>query len=97
MQLQIGNDNHVIGYASTGGIEGAVEIDDDNVPEGFEQDFWPGKWAYAKKKFALTGIPKPEPPAVDPGMTQVETMQKRLDEQETALLELAEIIAGGGL
>ena len=97
MQLEVDSAGHVTGYTELGGFVGGVDINDDALPVGFQDDFWPRKYQMEGGAVVISGVPRPEdpPPQPDP-MEQLQAEVAALQADNTAmLLALADMIGGG--
>lgn len=53
MQILVGKDNLITSYAIIGGFDGGIEINDENIPSGFIENFKPNKYIYRDGKIII--------------------------------------------
>ncbi|UXT55737.1 DUF2977 domain-containing protein [Staphylococcus aureus] len=46
MKIKVNDKNEVIGYVNTGGLRNSLDVDDNNVPIKFKEDFEPRKFVF---------------------------------------------------
>ncbi|AAX92042.1 ORF040 [Staphylococcus phage X2] len=46
MKITVNDKNEVIGYVNTGGLRNSLDVDDNNVPIKFKEDFEPRKFVF---------------------------------------------------
>ncbi|HHA2989620.1 TPA: DUF2977 domain-containing protein [Staphylococcus aureus] len=46
MKITVNDKNEVIGYVNTGGLRNSLDIDDNNVPTKFKEEFEPRKFVF---------------------------------------------------
>ncbi|HCZ7855276.1 TPA: DUF2977 domain-containing protein [Staphylococcus aureus] len=46
MKITVNDKNEVIGYVNTGGLRNSLDVDDNNVPIKFKEEFEPRKFAF---------------------------------------------------
>ncbi|WP_410534612.1 DUF2977 domain-containing protein [Staphylococcus aureus] len=47
MKITVNDKNEVIGYVNTGGLRNSLDVDDNNVPIKFKEEFEPRKFVFA--------------------------------------------------
>ncbi|MBU7201612.1 DUF2977 domain-containing protein, partial [Staphylococcus aureus] len=64
MEITVNDKNEVIGYVNTGGLRNSLDVDDNNVPIKFKEEFEPRKVVFTngeikyKNKFEKKDVPK---------------------------------------
>ncbi|MBU7199944.1 DUF2977 domain-containing protein, partial [Staphylococcus aureus] len=64
MKITVNDKNEVIGYVNTGGLRNSLDVDDNNVPIKFKEEFEPRKFVFTngenkyKSKFEKEDVPK---------------------------------------
>lgn len=53
MQILVNNDNEIIGYATIGGFENGINIENDNIPQGFIQNYKPKYYLYQNEQIIV--------------------------------------------
>lgn len=53
MQILINNNDEIIGYALIGGFENGIEIAEDNIPQGFFQNYKPQYYIYENETISI--------------------------------------------
>ncbi|HGO3171121.1 TPA: DUF2977 domain-containing protein [Staphylococcus aureus] len=48
MKITVNDKNEVIGYVNTGGLRNSLDVDDNNVPIKFKEEFEPRKFVFTK-------------------------------------------------
>ncbi|UXT08977.1 DUF2977 domain-containing protein [Staphylococcus aureus] len=46
MKIKVNDKNEVIGYVNTGGLRNSLDVDDNNVPIKFKEEFEPRKFVF---------------------------------------------------
>ncbi|HDG8390131.1 TPA: DUF2977 domain-containing protein [Staphylococcus aureus] len=46
MKITVNDKNEVIGYVNTGGLRNSLDVDDNNVPTKFKEEFEPRKFVF---------------------------------------------------
>ncbi|HGZ6314876.1 TPA: DUF2977 domain-containing protein, partial [Staphylococcus aureus] len=46
MKITVNDKNEVIGYVNTGGLRNSLDVDDNNVPIKFKEEFEPRKFVF---------------------------------------------------
>lgn len=101
MQILINENNKITAYCTVGRIVGGIEIDKSIVPDGFFTDFDSGKWLYVDEAIIPNPdyVPIPEPTPEPPGPSleeQIEALQEQNQMLTDCILEMSEIVYGGG-
>ncbi len=95
MQIKTDDQGYIVGYASVGGIVGGAEVEQSAVPQDFEEDFFSRKWRVSEGgMIVLSG--ESRPPEPEPAPDPVAQLLQRVEEQDNALIELADLLMGGG-
>lgn len=94
-----------------GGFPDGLEIDEVSLPDGFKNEFWSRKYMIVNGKVLISGIENPLDTEQEPEPDPLEELRKiiaeqgkiiaeqgkMIAEQDNALVELAEMIAGGAV
>lgn len=96
MDLLLNKNQHIVGYASVGGVVGGITVDPEIMPEDFAEDFWSEKWAYRDGVFVRTDVPKPDtkPEPLPEGPGTIEELTARVAELSAAVHALVGLEPG---
>ncbi|HEI5236658.1 TPA: DUF2977 domain-containing protein [Staphylococcus aureus] len=50
MKITVNDKNEVIGYVNTGGLRNSLDVDDNNVPIKFKEEFEPRKFVFTNRE-----------------------------------------------
>lgn len=92
MQILVDNNNIITAYATVGGFDGGIEIDDSILPDTFIPEFKNGKFKYEDGNVVYNReytepVKDIEPPTNNEIMQQEVDSLKQQVEQLTAMLE----------
>lgn len=92
MQILVDNNNIITAYATVGGFDGGIEIDDSILPDTFIPEFKNGKFKYEDGNVVYNReytepVKDIEPPTNNEIMQQEVNSLKQQVEQLTAMLE----------
>lgn len=89
MQIQVNEKGEITGYAVTGGFPEGIEIREENLPEGFLEEFRPGKYRY--KTNAVQENPEyEEPEDISPVLEEIERLKSELSATDYKVLKYME-------
>lgn len=92
MQILVNENNIITAYATVGGFDGGIEIDDSILPDTFIPEFKNGKFKYENSNVVYNReytepVKEVEPPTNNEAMQQEVDSLKQQVEQLTAMLE----------
>lgn len=70
MQILVNNDNEIIGYATIGGFEDGIDVENDNIPQGFTQNYKTRYYLYQNEQIVVNPNYQPETPVQPTTPTQ---------------------------
>lgn len=60
MQILINSDSEIVGYATIGGFEGGIYIEDEIIPQDFTQNYKPKYYLYQNEQIIVNPNYQPE-------------------------------------
>ena len=89
MQILVDENNIITAYATVGGFDGSIEIDESIVPDTFKAEFKNGKFLYIDGVISYNrkyDTPQEQPNRKDSLQQEVDSLRKQVEEL-TAMLE----------
>ena len=94
MQILINSDNIITAYATVGGFDGGIEIDDSILPDTFIPEFKNGKFKYEDSSVIYNReytepVKEVEPPTNNEAMQQeVDSLRKQVEDLSALIQQL---------
>lgn len=89
MQIQVNEKKEITGYAAIGGFEDGREVEEEQLPEGFEENYRPGKYLYEEGEIHENPAYE-EPKDVSPILEEIAELKGELSATDYKALKYME-------
>lgn len=98
MQILVNNDNEIVGYATIGGFEDGINIENDNIPQGFMQNYKPKHYLYQNEQIVVNPDYDEEPnvsyePTITTASGSDESLRRMFASLQVQLVQANTIVA----